>query len=268
MREDRRKLAAIMAADVAGYSRLMGRDEAATVAALNACRAVFRAHIATHDGRVVDTAGDSVLAVFDSVVEAVQCGLDIQNELADLDPDQPDDSRMRFRIGVNLGDVIVQGDGTIYGDGVNIAARLEALAEPGTVCISEDAFRQVDGKLGARFDDIGEHAVKNIAKPIRVYSVRAGRRDEVRSGGAKAMHQEIRFCVTDDGAQIAYAIAGQGPPLLKAGTGSITSNMIGKVRSGAIFCVASPRTTNSFVMTAGETGCPIGMSRKSVSRPM
>ena len=118
MREDRRKLAAIMAADVAGYSRLMGRDEAATVAALNACRAVFRAHIATHDGRVVDTAGDSVLAVFDSVVEAVQCGLDIQNELADLDPDQPDDSRMRFRIGVNLGDVIVQGDGTIYGDGV------------------------------------------------------------------------------------------------------------------------------------------------------
>ena len=217
MREDRRKLAAIMAADVAGYSRLMGRDEAATVAALNACRAVFRAHIATHDGRVVDTAGDSVLAVFDSVVEAVQCGLDIQNELADLDPDQPDDSRMRFRIGVNLGDVIVQGDGTIYGDGVNIAARLEALAEPGTVCISEDAFRQVDGKLGARFDDIGEHAVKNIAKPIRVYSVRAGRRDKVRSGGAKAMHQEIRFCVTDDGAQIAYAIAGQGPPLLKAG---------------------------------------------------
>ena len=217
MREDRRKLAAIMAADVAGYSRLMGRDEAATVAALNACRAVFRAHIATHDGRVVDTAGDSVLAVFDSVVEAVQCGLDIQNELADLDPDQPDDSRMRFRIGVNLGDVIVQGDGTIYGDGVNIAARLEALAEPGTVCISEDAFRQVDGKLGARFDDIGEHAVKNIAKPIRVYSVRAGRRDEVRSGGAKAMHQEIRFRVTDDGAQIAYAIAGQGPPLLKAG---------------------------------------------------
>ena len=217
MREDRRKLAAIMAADVAGYSRLMGHDEAATVAALNACRAVFRARIAAHDGRVVDTAGDSVLAVFDSVVESVQCGLDIQSEPAERDKDQPDDSRMRFRIGINLGDAIVQGDGTIYGDGVNVAARLEALAEPGGVCISEDAFRQVDGKLGTRFDDIGEHAVKNIAKPVRVYTVQAGERDEVRSGGAKAMHQEIRFCVTDDGAQIAYAIAGQGPPLLKAG---------------------------------------------------
>ena len=216
MVENRRKLAAIMAADVAGYSRLMGQDEVATVAALNACRAVFRARIASHDGRVVDTAGDSVLAVFDSVVEAVQCGLDVQGELATRDNGEPDDRRMRFRIGVNLGDVIVQDDGTIYGDGVNIAARLEALADAGTVCVSEDAFRQVDGKIDVRFEDIGEHAVKNIARPVRAYQAHTGGLDVVRTGGAKEMHQEIRFCVTDDGAQIAYSSAGQGPPLLKA----------------------------------------------------
>ncbi|MDP6516316.1 MAG: adenylate/guanylate cyclase domain-containing protein [Alphaproteobacteria bacterium] len=161
-----------MSADVAGYSRLMGQDENATITALNECRAIFRDKIETHRGRVVDTAGDSVLAVFDSVVEAVQCATEVQTELGARNEDLPEDRRMLFRIGVNLGDVVEQDDGTIYGDGVNVAARLESLAEPGGVCLSGSAHEQVEGKTDLGFDNIGEHEVKNIARPVSVYRVR------------------------------------------------------------------------------------------------
>ena len=169
MAEAKRKLAAILAADVVGYSRLMGDDDRATMDMLNVCRDVFRAHISDHDGRVVDTTGDSVLATFESVVEAVRCAVDVQSEVADRNGALPEHRRMEFRIGINLGDVIVQDDGTIYGDGVNVAARLEGLAEPGGAVISEDAYRQVEGKIDMDFHDIGEHDVKNIARPIRAY---------------------------------------------------------------------------------------------------
>ncbi len=155
-RDDRRRrLAAILSADVAGYSRLMGQDEDATITALNECRSIFRDKIKTHRGRVVDTAGDSVLAVFDSVVEVIQCANEVQTELGTINEDLPDDRRMLFRIGVNLGDVVEQDDGTIYGDGVNVAARLESLTEPGGVTVSEDAYRQVEGKTDLDFEDIG-----------------------------------------------------------------------------------------------------------------
>ena len=157
MAETTRRLAAILSADVAGYSRLMGDDEAATVAALDESRAIFRERIAAHKGRVVDTAGDSVLSVFDSVVEAVECAVAVQEDLARRNQALPEDRRMRFRIGVNLGDIIAKDDGTIYGDGVNIAARLESLAEPGGVTLSEDAYRQVHNKTDVGFEDIGEH---------------------------------------------------------------------------------------------------------------
>jgi len=166
-----RKLAAILAADVAGYSRLMAADESATVAALNEGRAVFRERIAAHDGRLIDTAGDSVLATFPSVVEAVQCAVEVQKALKDKNESVPEDRRMQVRIGVNLGDVIEQADGTIYGDGVNVAARLEALAAPGEVAISDDAHRQVMRKLELGFQDIGEHEVKNIPDPVHAYRV-------------------------------------------------------------------------------------------------
>ncbi len=165
----RRRLAAILAADVAGYSRLMAADEAATVAALNAARKVYRDNIAAHVGRVVDTAGDSVLATFESAVEAVRCALAVQEALNESAAGLPEDQRMRFRIGVNLGDVIVDDDGSIYGDGVNIAARIEGLAEPGGVALSGMAYEAIDGKLDATFAYHGEHAVKNIAKPVRVW---------------------------------------------------------------------------------------------------
>jgi len=173
MAEAKRRLAAILAADAVGYSRLMGDDEAATLAALNACRAVFKTRVAAHDGRVVDTAGDSVLAVFDSVVEAVQCANAVQTEIGVRNQDLADDRRMAFRIGVNLGDVIEQDDGTIYDDGVNVAARLESLAEPGGVTLLGSAFDQIEGKVDIAVDYIGEQNVKNIARPVRVYRAAA-----------------------------------------------------------------------------------------------
>ena len=163
------KLAAILAADVAGYSALMGDDERATVATLDAYRDVFRTHVTAEHGRVVDTAGDSVLAVFPSTIGAVRAALAIQADLKPRNKSLAENRRMRFRIGVNLGDVIEKTDGTVYGDGVNIAARLEALAEPGGVTISGTTYDQVDGKLDTGFEYLGEKEVKNIAKPVRAY---------------------------------------------------------------------------------------------------
>ena len=171
MAEAKRTLLAILAADVVGYSRLMGDDERATLDTLNTYRDVFRMHISGHKGRVVDTAGDSVFAVFESVVEATQCAVEIQSELDQRNSILPESRKMLFRIGINLGDVIEQDDGTIYGDGVNVAARLESLAEPGGAIISENAYRQVEGKTDLGFQDIGEHEVKNIARPVRGYRV-------------------------------------------------------------------------------------------------
>lgn len=171
MVEVKRRLAAILAADVVGYSRLMAADERSTLDMLNAAREVFRTSITERAGRVVDTAGDSVMAVFESVVEAVECASEIQTELRARLQMVSEDRRMEFRIGVNLGDIIEQDDGTIYGDGVNVAARLEALAEPGGVCLSESAHMQVEGKSVLRFEDIGEHVVKNMARPVRAYQM-------------------------------------------------------------------------------------------------
>src|SRR5258705_8478839 len=170
----RQRLAAILAADVAGYSRLMAADERATVAALDAARSVFKAQIESHQGRVIDMAGDSVLAVFETATGAVAAALAIQETLAATEGAVPEDRRMRFRIGVHLGDVIEKSDGTVYGDGVNIAARLEGLAEPGGIAVSESIRTAVKGKVKADLDDQGEQKVKNIAEPVRAFRVRAG----------------------------------------------------------------------------------------------
>ena len=168
-----RRLAAVLAADVVGYSRLMQHDDQATVRALTERRAVFAERVAGHRGRVVNAPGDSILAEFPSVVDAVRCAMEIQRELATRNAGVPDERRMQFRIGINLGDVIVEGDG-IYGDGVNIAARLESLADPGGVNISASAYDQVRDKAGVRFIDRGQHQVKNIARPVHVYAVDLG----------------------------------------------------------------------------------------------
>ena len=163
-----RRLAAILAADVVGYSRLMGADEEATLAKLNAYRTIMDALVMDHRGRVFGSAGDSVIAEFASPVEAVRCAIAIQLEIDGRDADLPEDRRMRLRIGVNLGDVMAEGD-NLFGDGVNIAARLEEIAEPGDVCISAKVHDEVAGKTDGIYIDAGEHQVKNIAAPIRVW---------------------------------------------------------------------------------------------------
>ena len=164
----RRKLTAILSADVKGYSRLMGEDEVETVRTLTASREVMTSLIQQFRGRVVDSPGDNALAEFASVVDAVQCAVEIQRVLKARNAELPENRRMEFRIGVNLGDVIEEGE-RIYGDGVNIAARVEGLAEAGGICISGSAYEQIENKLPLRYEYLGEHTVKNITKPVRIY---------------------------------------------------------------------------------------------------
>ena len=172
----RRKLAAILAADVVGYSRLMAADEAGTLAVLRAHRAdLFDPKVSEHNGRIVKLMGDGALVEFASVVDAVECAVAIQEGTRAINASTPEEKRIVYRIGINVGDVILEGE-DIYGDGVNIAARLEGIAEPGGIAISEDAWRQVQGKVKTGFVDLGEQSLKNIARPVRVYGVSLGKR--------------------------------------------------------------------------------------------
>jgi TolB-like protein/class 3 adenylate cyclase len=169
-----RRLAAILAVDVAGYSRLMGEDEEGTLAALQAVRRELSdPKIAEHRGRIVKTTGDGLLAEFASVVDAVRCAVEVQREMSARNAAAPAGRRIEFRMGINLGDIIIE-DGDIFGDGVNIAARLEALAQPGGICLSAAAHEQVRDRLDIAFDDLGEQQVKNIARPVRIYGVALG----------------------------------------------------------------------------------------------
>jgi adenylate cyclase len=165
-----RKLAAIFCADVADYSRLMHADETGTMRALTAHRAVMDDLIAQHGGRIANTAGDSVLAEFPSVVDAVECAVAVQDKLGEANAGVPEEEALRFRIGVHVGDVMVRG-GDLLGDGVNVAARIQSLAEPGGVWVSGRAHDEVEGKLSTAFQDKGEQQVKNIARPVRVYAL-------------------------------------------------------------------------------------------------
>jgi adenylate cyclase len=166
----KRKLTAILSADAVDYSRLMGDNEEATVRTLNTYREVFTSLIQQHNGQVLDSTGDNLLAEFVSVVDAVQCAVAVQKEIKARNDELPKDRRMQFRIGINLGDVI-QEEGRIYGDGVNIAARLEGLAEPGGICISKTAFDHIESKLPYGYDFLGDQSVKNISKPVGAYRV-------------------------------------------------------------------------------------------------
>ena len=167
-----RRLVAILAADVAGYSRLMGTDEEGTLERLKTLRRqLIDPKIAEYHGRIVKTTGDGLLVEFASVVDAVRCAAEVQRGMLDREPDLPDKQRIRFRIGINLGDVIVEGD-DLYGDGVNIAARIEALADAGGVFVSNTVHDHVRDRLPFLFEDLGEQQVKNIARPVRVFRVR------------------------------------------------------------------------------------------------
>ena len=170
-----RKLAAILAADVAGYSRMAGADEERTLARLRALRGdLIDPAIAAHHGGVVKRTGDGILIEFRSVVDAVRCAIEVQNGMAERNAGLPPERRIEFRVGIHLGDVIKEVDGDLMGDGVNIAARLEGIAEPGSICLSEDAYRQVRDRLSEAFLDLGDRSLKNIARPVRVYAIKTG----------------------------------------------------------------------------------------------
>jgi class 3 adenylate cyclase/pimeloyl-ACP methyl ester carboxylesterase len=202
-----RRLAAILAADVASFSRLMESDEEGTLTQLKGHRSVLiDPKIAEHSGRLVKATGDGVLAEFASVVDAVRCAVDIQRGMVKRNADVAPDRRLEFRIGINIGDVIVDGD-DIFGDGVNIAARLESIAEPGGIYISAQAHDHLLESLSFSFQRLGVRHLKNIAKPIEVYSV------DFESGN---LAQEISYCRAADGVRLAYATVGSGPPLVKA----------------------------------------------------
>jgi class 3 adenylate cyclase len=167
-----RRLATIVAADVAGYSRLMGLDEVGTARTLREHRKVTDTLVAKHGGRIVMTTGDGVLLEFPSVVDAVECAVAVQAVMAERNERIPQDRRMLFRIGINLGDILIEGD-DILGDGVNVAARLEGIAEPGGICVSSSAYEQVRGKVGVEFTDLGEQRLKNIDRLVRIYATKS-----------------------------------------------------------------------------------------------
>lgn len=222
-----RRLAAILAADVVGYSRLMGADELGTIKALKSHRReLIDPGISEHHGRIVKTTGDGMLVEFASVVDAVACAVRIQRQMLRRNETTADEKRIVFRIGINVGDIIIDGS-DIFGDGVNIAARLESLCEPGGVCISRAANEQVRDKFSLSFADLGEQAVKNISRAVGVYGLAArdiialpelgdlGVGEPIEAHGSR--EQIIQFCQSRDGVQLAYAQMGRGLPIVKTG---------------------------------------------------
>ena len=217
MREGQsRRLAAILAADIAGYSALMGADEVRTVNDLKGHQAVVLPMVGEFGGRIIDTAGDGIMAEFASVVNAVECAVAIQRKMGERNEPVESARRMQYRIGINLGDVIYD-DHRIFGDGINVAARLEGIAERGGICISRQVLDQVEGKLDLTYRELGRQNLKNIAKPVEVYAIQL---DGLAPGagvlaGAN-LKQEIRYCKAPDGVRLAYATVGNGPPLMKS----------------------------------------------------
>src|SRR5271163_4612321 len=170
-----RKLAAILVSDVVGYSRLAGVDEDRTLARLRGLRSdLIDPAITAHHGRTVKRTGDGAIIEFRSVIDAVRCAIEVQTGLIERNAGVPEDRRIQFRVGIHVGDVVEESDGDLMGDGVNIAARLEGVAKPGAICLSEDAYRQVKSRLDLRVSDLGATQLKNIAEPVRVFSVEPG----------------------------------------------------------------------------------------------
>ena len=206
-----RRLAAIMAADAAGYTRLMREDEPGTLALLQSHRSeVLDPAIEKHRGRIVKLMGDGLLAEFSSVVEGVNCAAEIQRAMGARNSGSNGHGQLAFRIGVHLGDVLVEGD-DLYGDGVNVAARLEGIAQRGGICISRQVYDQVQKKVALGYRNLGPQNLKNISEPIEVFAIQG---DGLATIDAR---QEIRYCRTADSVRLAYAISGKGTPLVKTG---------------------------------------------------
>jgi adenylate cyclase len=220
-----RKLAAILAADVVGYSKLAGSDEDRTLARLRALRSdLIDPTIAVHHGRVVKRTGDGILIEFRSVVDAVRCAIEVQNGMVERNAGLPPERRIEFRCGIHLGDVVEESDGDLMGDGVNIAARLEGMAKPGAICLSEDAYRQVKGRLDLAVSDLGPTELKNIAEPVRVYSLEVGKPAEVKPKSAAPKQRSI-FVPLAAGIVALIVIAGSSWYFLVANRpATVTSN--------------------------------------------
>jgi class 3 adenylate cyclase len=213
-----RRLAAILAADVAGYSKLMAADEEGTLTSLKAHRrALGDPKIKQHHGRIFKTTGDGVLAEFPSVVDAVRCALEIQRGMAARNAKISPDRRIEFRVGINIGDVIQDG-GDVFGDGVNVAARLEGIAPRGGICISRQVLDLIEGKISLSFRELGRQNLKNIARPIEVFRVDIdnGRPLAAQVLAKSDLKQEVRYCNAPDGVRLAYAKVGSGPPLVQS----------------------------------------------------
>ena len=213
-----RRLAAIVSADVVGYSRLMGADETGTLEALRAHRAeLIDPRISEHGGRIVKSMGDGLLLEFASVMDAVRCCATVQQAMARRNAAAADGPRMIFRMGVNLGDIIIDGE-DIHGDGVNVAARLEAMSDPGGLCVSDVVYQSIKGKTELDFADMGEQSLKNIDEPIRVWrwNVEPASLSRPPAANDPAAEQQVKFCTAPDGVNLAYAVVGEGPPLVKA----------------------------------------------------
>jgi class 3 adenylate cyclase/pimeloyl-ACP methyl ester carboxylesterase len=211
-----RRLAAILAADMAGYSRLMEVDEESVLARQKAHRReLFDPEIASQGGHIVKTTGDGMLAEFASVQAAVRCAVDIQTAMSDREAGSPDDTRIQYRVGINLGDVMFD-EGDIFGDGVNVAARLEGLAKPGGVCISDVVHETVADRFSGLFRDMGHQRVKNISRPIRVWQWAPDAPVTVAEPVEAARNQRVQFATSRDGVRIAWASVGKGMPMLKA----------------------------------------------------
>ena len=213
-----RRLSAILVSDVAGYSRLMGLDEEGTLRALKGHRrALVGPRIAAHHGRIVKTTGDGMLVEFASVIDAVRCAVEVQREMIVRNETVPSDRQIEFRVGINIGNIIVDGS-DIFGGGVNVAARLEGIAEPGGISISRLVYDQVYGKLAVSFRNLGLHKLKNITEPVEVFAIDLVNksRDAHEPDQANAA-QTIKYCRAPDGVRLAYAISGSGPILVKSG---------------------------------------------------
>ena len=215
-RPTERRLTAILAADVAGYSRLMGADEEGTHARLKAHRHdLIDKRIRKHRGRIFKTTGDGLLAEFASAVDAVRCATEVQREMVKRNADVPEDIRIEFRIGINVGDVIEDG-GDVFGNGVNVAARLESIAARGGICISRQVLDQIEGELKLQYRELGRQNLKNIARPIEVYAIDLdGTSRASRVLTDANLKQDIRYCRAADGVRLAFAKVGNGPPLLR-----------------------------------------------------
>jgi class 3 adenylate cyclase/pimeloyl-ACP methyl ester carboxylesterase len=213
-----RRLAAILAADIAGYSRLMGSDEEGTLAAIKACRReLIDPKLTEHRGRIVKTTGDGALVEFASAVDAIRCAVDIQRAMITRNAGVEAEKRIEFRIGINVGDIIRDG-GDIFGNGVNVAARLEAIADRNGICISRQVLDQIEDKLDLPFRELGRQNLKNIAKPIEVYAIDVEEPEGPASPilSSAKLKQEIRYCKSADGVRLAYAKVGAGPPLIRS----------------------------------------------------